>query len=206
MIRRLSFLFLCALALRSISAGEQSTSVYDSSGYESGSREFEVLGGAFTSINDATRKRPQFNFALSTVRIGWMLDNPRRGIFFGNEEFLIEGFAGPMLEGPGSVLAGATLLLRHNFLYSPNAFAVPYFQFGAGGLYSDAADDDKVQFGIGSTFEFNLQATLGVSWRVNHAWSISTEFGYRHISNAGFDSRNGGVDAVGGFVGFGRKF
>ena len=165
-----------------------------------------MLGGAFTSINDATRKRPQFDFALASVREGWTLNNVRSGIFFGNEEFLLDVFAGPILKGPGTVFAGATLLLRHNFLTRAGAFFTPYYQMGIGGLYSDAADADRVQFGIGTTFEFNLQATLGARWRLGRVWALHTELGYRHISNAGLDSRNGGVDAVGGFIGLGHLF
>jgi hypothetical protein len=172
-----------------------------------GTRRIEVLGGAFTSVDYATRKRPQFDFALANVREGWALNNIRSGgIFFGNEEFLLDAFAGPILKGPGTVMAGATLILRHNFATRADAFFTPYYQMGVGGLYSDAADADRVQFGIGTTFEFNLQATLGARWRVDRIWTIHTEFGYRHISNAGLDSRNGGVDAVGGFIGLGRIF
>jgi opacity protein-like surface antigen len=202
-------LFLSVLALSPVFAGEDriSTSFQPSEfGYVKGTREIEVLGGAFTSVNYATRKRPQFDFALASVREGWMLNDTRSGIFFGNEEFLIDAFTGPILKGPGSVMAGATLILRHNFVTRSGAFFVPYYQMGAGGLYSDAANADRVQFGIGTTFEFNLQATLGARWRVNPSWSVNTEFGYRHISNGGLDSRNGGVDAVGGFIGLGRMF
>ena len=205
----LSLLFLNALALSPVVAGEDriSTSFQSNElGYVKGTREIEVLGGAFTSFDYATRKRPQVDFALASVREGWMLDDVRPGIFFGNEEFVIDAFAGPMLKGPGSVMTGVTLILRHNFVSRPGGFFVPYYQMGVGGLYSDAANADRVQFGIGSTFEFNLQATLGARWRVNRAWSINTEIGYRHISNAGLDSRNGGVDAIGGFIGLGRMF
>lgn len=207
--RCLSFLFLSALAISTAWAGEDriSTSFQSNEvGYVKGTREIEVLGGAFTSVNYASRKRPQFDYALASVREGWMLNDVRSGFFFGNEEFLIDAFAGPILKGPGSVMAGATLILRHNFVTGAGGFFVPYFQMGGGGLYSDAANADRVQFAIGTTFEFNLQATLGTRWRVNRAWSINTEFGYRHISNAGLDSRNGGLDSVGGFIGLGRMF
>jgi opacity protein-like surface antigen len=207
--RYLSLLFLSSLALSPVVAGEDriSTSFQsDTIGYVKGTREIEVLGGAFSSVNDATRKRPQVTFALASVREGWMLDDVRSGFFFGNEEFLIDVFAGPILKGPGSVMTGATFILRHNFVTGSGGFFVPYYQMGVGGLYSDAANADRVQFGIGSTLEFNLQATLGARWRVAPSWSINTEIGYRHISNAGFDSRNGGVDALGGFVGLGHMF
>src|SRR6476469_9074584 len=182
--RCLLLLFLSAYMVSPLLGGEDRLSTsFESSepGYMKGTREIEVLGGAFTSVDYATRKRPQFDFALANVRAGWMLGDVRSGFFFGNEEFLLDGFAGPMLKGPGTVMAGATLILRHNFVTHPGAFFVPYYQMGAGGLYSDAAKADRVQFAIGTTFEFNLQATLGARWRVNRAWSINTEFGYRHI-------------------------
>jgi hypothetical protein len=207
--RYLPLLFLSALALSPVVAGEDriSTSFQSNEpGYVKGTREIEVFGGAFSSVNDATRKRPQVTFALATVREGWMLNNARSGFFFGNEEFLIDVFAGPILKGPGSIMTGATFILRHNFVTDSGGFFVPYYQMGVGGLYSDAANADQVQFGIGSTFEFNLQATLGARWRVSRSWSLNTELGYRHISNAGFDSRNGGVDALGGFIGLGHMF
>jgi opacity protein-like surface antigen len=207
--RCFSQLFLSALALSSVVAGEDriSTSFQsDGLGYAKGTREIEVLGGAFSSFDYATRKRPQVDFALASVREGWMLNNVRSGFFFGNEEFLIDAFAGPILNGPGNVMGGVTLILRHNFVTGTGGFLVPYYQMGAGGLCSDAANADKVQFGIGSTFEFNLQAAVGARWRVNPSWSINTEVGYRHISNGGLDSRNGGVDAIGGFIGLGRMF
>jgi hypothetical protein len=206
----LLLLFLCCVVPWSAFAGEDriSTSFQANEADDvKGTRRIEVLGGAFTSINYATRKRPQFDYALATVREGWTLNNVRNsGLFFGNEEFLLDIFAGPIVKGPGAVMAGATLILRHNFITRAGAFFTPYYQMGVGGLYSDAADADRVQFGIGTTFEFNLQATLGARWRVDRIWAIHTELGYRHISNAGLDSRNGGVDAVGGFIGLGRSF
>jgi hypothetical protein len=207
--RYLSLLFLNALTLSPVVAGVDriSTSFQSNDpGYVKGTREVEVFGGAFTSVNDATRKRPQVTFALASVREGWMLDDVRSGIFFGNEEFLIDVFAGPILKGPGSVMTGATFILRHNFVTGSGGLFVPYYQMGVGGLYSDAANADRVQFGIGSTFEFNLQATLGARWRAAPSWSINTEIGYRHISNGGLESRNGGVDALGGFIGLGHMF
>jgi opacity protein-like surface antigen len=207
--RPLLFLFLSALAISPELAGEDriSTSFQSNElGYAKGTREIEVFGGAFSSVNDATRKRPQVIFALADVREGWMLNDVRSGFFFGNEEFLMDAFAGPIFKGPGNVMGGVTFILRHNFVTGTGGFLVPYYQMGVGGLCSDAANADHVQFGIGSTFEFNLQATVGARWRVNPSWSINTELGYRHISNGGLDSRNGGVDAVGAFFGVGRMF
>lgn len=204
---RLSFLAVVGISvlfLASASAGEERQ--FSDLGFNKGTHEFEGLAGWFTSVNDATRKRPRFTFGLATARLGWMLNDTRSGLFFGNEEFMIEGFAGPTLDGPGDVLVGSTLILRHNFATRADATFVPYFQIGAGLAYSDASEADKVQFAIGLPVEFNLQSNLGVRWRVNRSWSLQTEFNYRHLSNAGLSSKNGGVDLVGGSIGFGRLF
>ncbi len=196
--------FFLLSAVGPVLGGEEQISSSDL-GFTKGTREFETLVGGFTSLNDATRKRPKFNFALASVRLGWMLDDLRSGLFFGNEEFLIEAFGGPIIDGPGSAMGGLTLMLRHNFVLRQDAFFVPYFQIGAGGVASDASEEHP-QFAIGAPVEFNLQSALGARWRVNRAWSVTTEFNYRHISNAGLSARNGGVDSVGGFIGLGHLF
>ncbi len=171
-------------------------------GFLKGTREFETLGGAFYSIDDVTRTRPE----IDSARLGWMLDDLRSSWFFGgNEEFLIEGFAGPVFSGPGNVVAGATLILRHNFVMHEDAWLVPFFQIGAGGVYNDI-EQNHTQVSIGLPVEFNLQTSLGTRFRLNRAWSIDSEFQYRHVSNAGTDRRNGGVDSVGFLVGLGHMF
>jgi hypothetical protein len=173
-----------------------------------GTHEFEGLVGYFRSVDTVIPPpvgRPPLETALATFRYGWMLNDQRSGFFSGNEEFLLEVFGGPVIDGPGSYLAGGTMLLRHNFVWGHHPVLVPYLQIGAGIVGSDASSDHS-QFSIGTPVEFNLQAGLGARWRLNRSWSINTEFNYRHISNAGLSSRNGGYDLVGGFIGLGRMF
>jgi hypothetical protein len=176
--------------------------------FSRGTHEFEGLAGYFASVDTIIPGpvgRPPLETTLATIRYGWMLNDQRSGIFFGNEEFLLEGFGGPVLGGPGTFLAGGTLLLRHNFIWQRHPVFVPYFQLGAGLVGSDASSDHS-QFSIGLPVEFNLQSSLGIRWRLNQSWSINTEFNFRHISNAGLSSRNGGYDLLGGFIGLGRMF
>ncbi len=173
--------------------------------FTQGTHELEALGGYFKSLNSAWFRRPSFQTALVAVRYGWMLTNQRSGIFPGNEELLLEGSVGPILEGPGRVMGGGALLLRHNFACGREPIVVPYFQIGAGLIASDASTDHH-QFAIGLPVEFNLQAAIGARWRVSPSWSITTEVDYRHISNAGLSSRNGGYDLGGGLIGLSRMF
>ena len=202
-------LFLC-LAGGAAAGQEQSGQALplNSPDFSKGTHEFESLLGYFKSVGTVIPGpvgRPPLETALATFRYGLMLTDGRSGIFFGNEELLLEAFGGPIITGPGSFLAGGTVILRHNFIWSDHTIVVPYFQVGAGLVGSDASGDHS-QFSIGTPVEFNLQSSLGVRWRLNRAWSINTEFNYRHISNAGLSSRNGGYDLLGGFIGLGRMF
>jgi hypothetical protein len=208
------FLFACLVPLGlfgNLRAGEvqpPSPSPPEAPDFGKGTHEFEGLVGYFWSVDGVIPPpvgRPKLETALATLRYGWMLNDRRSGFFFGNEEFLLEVFGGPITEGPGSYFAGSTMLLRHNFLWGDHPVLVPYLQIGAGVVGSDASSDQS-QFSIGLPVEFNLQSSLGTRWRLNKSWSIDTEFNYRHISNAGLSSRNGGYDLVGGFIGLGRMF
>ncbi len=200
--------FICACLvflslMECMRAGEEQSST--APGFTQGTHVFEGLVGYFDSIDKVFGGRPRLQTALGMARYGWMLNNQRSGIFFGNDELLLEGFVGPVVEGPGSALGGGMLLLRHNFAWDRRQIVVPYFQIGAGLVASDAYSEHD-QFAIGLPIEFNLQGTLGVQWRVSRNWSIQTEWSYRHISNAGLSSRNGGYDLLGGLIGLGRMF
>jgi lipid A 3-O-deacylase len=164
--------------------------------FDQGQRELQVLVGTFASFTHS----PDFDYAVGSIRLGWMLNSQHgSGCLRGNCEFLIEAFGGGIYEGPGSYLGGATLLLRYNFV-QPDARLVPYFQLGAGGLYSDAAKDEDQRL-IGNDLEFNLQASIGARWFLNERTAIVIEGGYRHISNANLSDRNLGVDSLGGHLG-----
>jgi hypothetical protein len=165
--------------------------------FEKGNFELQVLAGSFFSINHS----PDLDYAVGTIRAGWMLNSPSgSGVLRGNVEFLIEAFGAAVIEGPGDVMAGGTLILRYNFV-QPEATVVPYFQIGGGGLYNDIHEDQSQRL-IGSAFEFNLQASLGVRWFLSERCAFVVEGGYRHISNANSADRNVGVDSLGGHIGF----
>jgi opacity protein-like surface antigen len=206
---------VCSLFLiifGSLRAGEPAPSAppptTETADFAKGTHEFEALVGFFASADETIPGpvgRPTLTTLLTTLRYGWMLNDQRSGMFSGNEEFLLEVFGGPVQHGPGTYLAGGTMILRHNFVWGRRPMVVPYVQIGAGLVGSDASQD-RSQFSIGTPVSFNLQSSLGARWRLSQSWSINTEFNYRHISNAGLSDRNGGYDLLGGFVGFGRMF
>lgn len=164
--------------------------------FDKGTFELQVLAGGFFSFEH----QPELDYAIGTIRGGWMLSTPSGdGFCRGNVEFLIEAFGGGIFEGPGDALAGATLLLRYNFV-QPDASVVPYIQIGGGGVYSDAHEDEAQRL-IGSAVSFNLQAGVGLRFFVSEQCAIVVEGGYRHISNADLADRNVGVNSIGGNIG-----
>ena len=174
--------------------------------FERGKFELQLTDGAFFSLQHTANRRPNIDYELSVIRVGLMLDSPHPGGTFlrGNDELLLEGTGGPIFQGPGTGLGSLSILYRRNFL-APGAKLVPYFDLGGGGLYSNAYRN-QVQQAIGSKFEFDLQAAIGLRYRLTRHWTADGEFAYRHISNAHFAERNLGTNAIGGLLGASYSF
>jgi outer membrane protein W len=173
--------------------------------FAKGSREFQNVTGAFFFFDTTQNRRPSVDYVLDSVRFGVMLNDPWRvGLLTGNVELLGEVFVGPVVEGPGSVLAGATLIWRYNFV-QPRARLIPYVQAGGGFVYTNIPEKESGGL-ISLPVEFNLQTGAGLRLMLNDRWSIVVEGGYRHISNAEIKTPNFGIDSVGGNVGFGFFF
>jgi hypothetical protein len=167
----------------------------------------QVLGGAyFCPVGLGPRVTPHFDFAPIDVRLGCMLcsPGPEDCCLRGNVEALLELTTAPIFRGPGSIIIGPTILLRYN-LVQPDCRVIPYLQAGGGFTYNDAYRD-KTQRALGQAGEFYLQATAGLHFMVAPCWSIDAEGGYLHISNAGTNARNGGINALGGSIGLTHFF
>lgn len=145
---------------------------------------------------------PEFNYAPIDIRVGYLLTSPseRNFLLRGVAEILVDLMVAPVTKGYADIVVGPSILLRYNFV-QPDARLIPYVQVGAGIVYSDAYKTPG-QDALGEAVEFILQCQLGVRWMVNRNWSLDFEAGLQHISNAGFNDRNGGVNDVGGTVGF----
>lgn len=205
--------FSCVLALLASVAAragtEPSTQPIESrqpeNNFAFGAKEFQNVTGAFFFFDTTKNQRPSIDYALDSIRLGIMLNDPwNLGPLTGNFEVLGEVFAGPVVTGPGDVLAGATLVFRYNFV-QPHTPLIPYMQIGAGGVYSDIPEDESRGL-ISLPVEFNLQAGVGTRYMLNDRWSIVLEGVYRHISNAEIKKPNFGIDSVGGNLGFGFSF
>lgn len=175
------------------------------SNFSKGALEFEDVSGAFFFFDVAQNNRPAIDYALNSLRLGVMLYDPQGpGLLAGNVELMGEVFGGGIFDGPGDVLAGATLIFRYNFV-QPQARIIPYLQVGGGGVYTNIGEVESNGL-ISLPVEFNLQANGGVRYMLNDRWSLVVEAAYRHVSNAEIKKPNFGLDNIGGNVGFGFSF
>lgn len=167
--------------------------------YEKGAWEDQLMAGAFwdPGLYD---KRPRFDYALQSVRLGYVVtDLTGGGLFRGNFEVLLEAMGGEFFEGPASYLVGGNIFLRWNFVQNPNPKWIPYIQIGAGGVYHDA--NTGVQDVLGSNIEAMLIGGLGLRYHLNEKWAVTEEITYRHISNASTTEGNRGLNSAGGELG-----
>jgi hypothetical protein len=160
----------------------------------------QVLFGAYYSSRLGPAI-PDFNYWPITIRQGWMLTSSEsNAILPGNWEFLADVTVAPITSKYGHIFGGPSFFLRKN-LSSPGASIVPYCQGGVGFILNDA-HQDQTQLAIGQMFEFYLHAQVGVKLFLSQDLSLDLEVGMQHISNANLASRNHGVNAFGGQVGF----
>jgi hypothetical protein len=171
------------------------------SAFAKGNTELELMVGAFGGLSSTdTPKRPDYGFALASLRYGWMLNDPSgSGCLRGNWEFMIGAFGGPIFEGPGDYHVGADLVLRYNFV-QPGAKVIPFFQISAGGDFSDVVDD-PVQDYLGTEWNWALGSSIGVRWMLSDRMALTTAFEWRHFSNGGSSDRNRGYNGLGGMIG-----
>ncbi|MES2309908.1 MAG: acyloxyacyl hydrolase [Verrucomicrobiota bacterium] len=171
--------------------------------FQEGNMSFEAMAGPFFSpITGKSGTRPDFDFVSTSLRLGWMLSTPGETETWnrGNWEALLDLQTSGIFNGAGNVMVGPALLLRYNFV-QPDWKWVPYVQIGGGVVYTDAYQDQNQRL-IGQAVEFTPQAAAGFHYFLNQNWSLNAELSFMHVSNANMASRNVGVNALGGMVGF----
>ena len=161
----------------------------------------QVVSGAIFSPTILATRTPVMDYAQTNLRLGWMINEPGQVGFMlrGNFEAILEMTNSIIYKGPGNYMGGFTALIRYNIV-SKNSRFVPYVQIGAGIVYTDAYKE-RTQKAIGNSVEFTPQGGIGCHYLINKNWSVSAELIFHHISNAGLDKRNRGINAFGGFLG-----
>ena len=166
----------------------------------------QAIGGPlFSPFLPESNKQSLHSLPLM-ARLGWSFGPmPERSLLGGGRfEVLLEAAYSPILRGPGRFIAGSSALVRYNTRPLPGGI-VPYLQAGVGLAHADIARDDSQRL-TGQRFNFTLQLGAGLRLPITARWSLDTELHYFHLSNAGLDERNLGVDALGGLIGLTHYF
>jgi hypothetical protein len=112
----------------------------------------------------------------------------------GNLEWRAELFGGVQFSPTGEWVIGLAPHLRYNF--ATGSRVIPFIDAGAGVTATSIGPPD-----LSNTFEFNLQATLGMHWFIRDNLALTLEGRYLHISCAGISQPNLGLNGVTGMIG-----
>lgn len=99
-----------------------------------------------------------------------------------------EAWGGTQYNPDPGYVTGLTPFFRYHVW--PGARWDPFFDAGAGVTLTDIGEPD-----LSTKFEFNLQAGAGIHWRVAEKMALTVQARYIHLSNAGIDFPNGGVNS-----------
>jgi hypothetical protein len=136
------------------------------------------------------------DLALASISYGHVL-GPVRGDdhwYSGNWEFRGELFGGPQYSPNANYVMGLTPHLRYDFITGTRW--VPFVDAGAGVSATGIGAPD-----LSGTFEFNLQGTVGAHYFIRNNLALTAEARYLHLSCAGMNSPNLGLNAVTGMIG-----
>lgn len=136
------------------------------------------------------------DFALAKLLVGRTFGSEMASDHWyrGQWEWLGEVFGGGQFEPGNAYVIGVTPGLRYNF--NTGSRWVPFFDAGAGVSATDIGHPD-----LGGRFQFNLQAGPGVRWFVEKNVAVTLQSRYLHLSSAGTEHPNAGVNTTAFYVG-----
>jgi hypothetical protein len=130
----------------------------------------------------------QFGFDINPLAKKLHIDT--KGTFEG----VIEPFANLVNKPDTNAEVGFSLLLK----YSRNITAriAPFIEGGAGMIYTTQHTHEQ-----GTQLNFTPQAGIGLQVLLTKRWAMTGGYRYRHLSNAGIDEDNVGLDHHFGLLG-----
>jgi hypothetical protein len=136
-----------------------------------------------------------FGMVIELVRLNCVWNPPRPNKFFsGSFEGVAELDVMPVFNGPASIVVGGSLYLRYNFATCNRRRLGFYFQYGNGGMYTDAYLHGSPV--LSSGFEFIIQMGLGARLMLGKAWALNTECNFYHFSNNNIVPPNVSVNEI----------
>ena len=146
------------------------------------------LGGAFGM--KVLGGSESHDFVLGSVHAGWVISGVKatNHWYRGNWELVGELFGGGQVNPTSAYLIGLTPFIRYDF--ATGTRWVPFVEAGAGVTATDIGKPD-----LGTTFEFNLQAGVGVHYFLREYLAVTLQYRYMHFSDANIGTPNLGVNS-----------
>ncbi|MFA6413212.1 MAG: acyloxyacyl hydrolase [Syntrophales bacterium] len=156
-------------------------------------------GSAYGMLMFGSKER--HHLALTSVSYGLMVGGLKGADWWyrGNWELRGELFGGAQFNSETRWLTGVAPHLRYNF--ATGTCFIPYADIGAGVTLTEIRAPD-----LGGSFQFNLQANVGVNYFVQDDMAISIEGRYLHLSSSAISMPNNGVNTLGIFLGVNAFF
>ena len=130
----------------------------------------------------------QFGFDIDPLAKKLHIDT--KGTFEG----VIEPFANLVTSPDTNAEVGFSLLLKYS--HNITSRLSPFIEAGAGMIYTTQHTHEQ-----GTQFNFIPQAGIGLQFLLTKHWALTGGYRYRHLSNAGIDDENVGIDHHFGLVG-----
>jgi lipid A 3-O-deacylase len=145
--------------------------------------------------------KERHDLALTSIRFGQALGRPVDGDPWrqGHLELIGELWGGTQRNGRRHALFGITPLLRYNF--AARGRFVPFGDAGAGVAYTTIAGRD-----LSNGFQFNLQAGVGTHYFLREDLALTLQYRWFHLSNAGLNRPNTGLNSLVVFAGISRFY
>lgn len=157
-------------------------------GFVKGTKEFGLSLGAGFGMEVITSSDTH-DWALGSVRYGCIFTDlvGSNHWYRGNYELLIELFGGMQFYPDNAYVVGGGPILRYNFATGKRW--IPFIDLGGGIAATDIRNGD-----LSTTFEFNLQGGAGVHLFVRKEVALTFQYRFIHLSNAGLEYPNLGVN------------
>jgi lipid A 3-O-deacylase len=163
-------------------------------GFEAGANTFSAsaVGGVGFKMFGS---KEEHDLALLSLSYGRMLGGLHgKGWYRGNYEFRLELFTGAQVSPSTEWMIGLTPHLRYDL--ATGTRWVPFADFGAGVSATSIGPPD-----LSGTFEFNLQAAFGTHYFFAKNLAGTVEARYLHMSCAGINHPNLGINSIMGVIG-----
>lgn len=159
-------------------------------GFRKHATELAILGGAGPGMRIFGSSQ-RHNIAVGIAEVGTMLSGPvaKDHFWCGNLELLGELFGGEQFHPRNAYVVGIAPIIRYNF--ATGTPLVPFVDGGAGASLTDIRHPD-----LSTDFEFNVQVGVGVHWFFKPKLAATLEGRWLHLSNAGMDIPNNGVNTA----------